>query len=379
MTVPALIVGAGETRYTRRPTRGTLPLLATAVRLALADAGLRPSDVDGLGVASFTLAPDHAVDAAWRLALRLRWLMDDTSGGASALNMLQHARRAVEAGDAEVVVLVAGDAFRGDDFDRLTSSYNSATRDHLAPLPHGGPNALFALLTRRHMAANGLRREDYGAVAVAQRRWAALNPGAVYRAPLEMDEYLAAPLVADPLARYDCVPVVSGADAVVVASAERARSRPAVAVRALAASYNRDQQEGDGLRTGLADVAGELWASAGTRPEEVDVVSLYDDYPAMVLAQLADLGFVPDGDLSRFARERILDGRLPLNTSGGQLSAGQAGAAGGMHGLVEVVRQLRGQAGERQVEGAASALVTGYGMVLYRYGACANAAVLARV
>ena len=378
MTAQPLIAGAGETRYTRRATRDTLPLLATAVRLALRDAGLRPSDVDGLGVASFTLAPDHAIDAAWRLGLRLRWLMEDTNGGTSALNMLQHACRAIEAGDAEVVVLVAGDAFRGDDFDRLVSSYNSATRDHLAPLPHGGPNALFALLTQRHMAAHRLRREDYGKVAIAQRRWAALNPGAVYRAPLAIDDYLAAPLVSDPLVLYDCVPVVSGADAVVLARADRISRRPAVAVRALAASYNHDQQEGDGLRTGLAEVAGELWASAGMRPEDVDVASLYDDYPVMVLVQLADLGFVPDGDLARFVDERILPARFPLNTSGGQLSAGQAGAAGGMHGLVEVVRQLRGQAGERQVEGAATGLVSGYGMVLYRHGACANAAVLER-
>jgi acetyl-CoA acetyltransferase len=98
----------------------------------------------------------------------------------------------------------------------------------------------------------------------------------------------------------------------------------------------------------------------------------------MVLVQLADLGFVPDGDVERFTRERIETLRLPVNTSGGQLSAGQAGAAGGMHGLVEAVRQLRGEAGERQVPGAATAVVTGYGAVAYRYGACSNAAVLRR-
>ena len=110
----------------------------------------------------------------------------------------------------------------------------------------------------------------------------------------------------------------------------------------------------------------------------MDVVSVYDDYPAMALAQLVDLGFVPDGDLGGFLRRRFEDGALPVNTSGGQLSAGQAGAAGGMHGLVEAVTQLLGRADERQVDDARLAVVTGYGMVLYRYGGCANAVVLER-
>jgi acetyl-CoA acetyltransferase len=121
-------------------------------------------------------------------------------------------------------------------------------------------------------------------------------------------------------------------------------------------------------------VAAVLWEDAGAGPHDADVVSVYDDYPAMALVQLADLGFAPDPQ--RFLREQL--GQVALNTSGGQLSAGQAGAAGGMHGLVEVVRQLLGQAGERQVAGARLGVVSGYGMVLYRYGACANAVVLER-
>ena len=122
-----------------------------------------------------------------------------------------------------------------------------------------------------------------------------------------------------------------------------------------------------------------MWEEAGLRPEDVDVASVYDDYPVMVLVQLWDLGFAADGDLERFAREQLEGRRLAVNTSGGQLSAGQAGAAGGMHGLVEAVRQLRGEAGERQVEGAHTAVVTGYGMIAYRYGACSNAVVLRTV
>jgi acetyl-CoA acetyltransferase len=375
-----LLVGAAETPYKRRADgETTLSLLGQAARAALADAGLAPAQVDGLGVASFSLAPDKAVDLAWRLGLSVRWLMDDANGGTSALNLLQHACRAVQAGDAEAVLLVAGDALSPADFRRLADEYNSAIRDHLAPIPAGGPNSLFALLTRRHMREHGLERETYGRIVISQRSWAALNPDALFREPLTMAEYLSAPMVADPLTRLDCVPIVAGADAVVVAAGERPVRAPNVEVAALAASYNHDQQESDGLRTGLAEVAPALWEQAGVGPDAMDVVSVYDDYPAMVLVQLADLGFVPDGDVERFTRERIETLLLPVNTSGGQLSAGQAGAAGGMHGLVEAVRQLRREAGERQVPAAAAAVVTGYGAVVYRYGACSNAVVLRRV
>jgi acetyl-CoA acetyltransferase len=374
-----LLVGAAETPYARRAdAETTLSLLGQAARTALADAGLSPAQVDGLGVTSFSLAPDKSVDVAWRLGLSVRWLMDEASGGTSALNLLQHACRAVEAGDAETILLLAGDALSPPDFRKLADEYNSAIRDHVGRIPAGGPNALFALLTRRHMREHGLGREAYGRVVIAQRAWAGLNAGAVFREPLTMAEYLEAPIVAEPLTLLDCVPIVSGANAVVIAAGAGSQ-RPAVEIAAVAASYNHDQQEGDGLRTGLADVARAFWGEAGLGPDDVGLVSVYDDYPVMVLIQLADLGFVGDGDLERFTRDRIETRRLPLNTSGGQLSAGQAGAAGGMHGLVEAVRQLRGEAGERQVAGAATAVVTGYGAVIYRYGASSNAVILRRL
>lgn len=225
---------------------------------------------------------------------------------------------------------------------------------------------------------HGLSRRDYGQVVIAQREWASLNPGAVYRTPLAMKEYLGAPVVADPLGRYDCVPVVAGADAVVVTARTGVRRGPAVGIRSLRASYNADHQENDGLRTGLADVAQSLFDDASLKPGEVDVLSVYDDYPVMVLVQLEDLGIV-NGDLKRFIRRRLANRSLPVNTSGGQLSAGQAGSAGSMHGLVEVVRQLRGEARGRQIPRARIGLVTGYGMVLYRYCACANAVILERL
>ncbi|MGF6995464.1 thiolase family protein [Paraburkholderia sp. GAS32] len=371
-----LLCGGVEVPYRRQAPEGTTgDLLAEAFAAALAQSGFAAHEVDGLGVASFTLAPDHAIDVAWRLGLSPRWCMDDCHGGASAINLLQHAVRAIQCGDANVIVLVSGDRFEPADFKQLVDHYNLTTRTWLRPLESGGPNALFAMMTQLHAQRYGLSRADYGALCVAQRAWASRNPQAVYRAPLTVEAYLDAPLVAEPLGRFDCVPVVSGANAIVLARADLAKHDRHVAVRALRCSYNPDHQMGDGLQTSLAALAPTLWRDAGMTPVDMDLVSVYDDYPVMVLVQLADLGFAPDGDM-RALIARIASEELPVNTSGGQLSAGQAGAAGGMHGLVEALTQLRGEAGERQVAGARRALVSGYGMVEYRYGMCANAVVL---
>jgi acetyl-CoA acetyltransferase len=369
----AVVVGAGESPYQRHPDRGvtTERLLADALVRALADSGLARDAVDGLAVCSFTLRPDTAIDLAWQLGLRLRWLMHDATGGASGVNMLQHAVRAVEAGDASVVAILAGDRLLPHEFEELVNSYNRATQAELAPLPYGGPNTLFALVTQRHAERFGLAREDYAQVPLAQRAWAAGNPNAAYRGSMTLADYLAAPMVAPPLCRFDCVPVVSGANALIVAGEGRG-----VRIRAFCAAYNSDDQSAEGFPTGLAAASATLWEVAGLGPMDVDVSCVYDDYPVMVLVQLDDLGYVPGHDVQRFLHDVIGTRTLPVNTSGGQLSAGQAGAAGGLHGLVEAVRQLREAAGDRQVPGARTALVTGYGMVLYRYGACANAVVL---
>ncbi|HEY4349194.1 MAG TPA: thiolase family protein [Gaiellaceae bacterium] len=364
----ARIVAAAESPYLRHPPPGTTTerVLADALLRALAAAGIERSSIDGLGVSSFTLAPDRVAELAWRLGIRASWLMDDGTGGASGINMLQHAVRAVEAGDARTIVLLAGDHFDRASFQQLLDSFNRATEEYLTPIPVGGPNALFAQLTTRHMAAHGLERADYGRLVVAQRAWAGTNPGAVYREPMTLRDYLDAPIVAPPLGRFDCVPVVSGADALVVTAAATG-----VAVRAVRGLHNHDGQEGDGLQTGLAEVAERLWAEAGFGPSDIDAAYIYDDYPAMVLIQLDDLGLVPGGDVAAYLRSEL----PPINTSGGQLSAGQAGAAGGMHGLVEATQQLLGRARDRTI-GARRAVVSGYGIVAYRYGVCANAAVL---
>lgn len=374
----ASIVAAAETRYTRHPlpTETTHAVLGTAVREAIAESGFSLADIDGFGVSSFTLEPDHAIDLAWRLGIRARWLMQDSNGGASAGNLLQHAMRTVEAGDASVIVLVAGDRMDASAFTRLVERYNLATEQHLSPLPMAGPNPLFAMLTTRQMERWGLQEEDYGRLVVAQRDWAHLNPGAVYRTPLTVAEYLDAPLVAAPLRRFDCVPPVTGANAVIVAADDRVKGAPRARIRTVTTSFNRDHQEGDGLVTGVAESATRAWEQTGVDASDIDVLSVYDDYPAMVVAQLNDLGVVAAGDTSRFIAEKVATREFALNTSGGQLSAGQAGSAGGMHGVVEVVRQLQRRAGERQVSAPRIGVATGYGMVLYRYGACGNVVVM---
>jgi len=367
-----VIAAAYETPYERHPRPGltTPDVLSAAMAGVLERLGLDAREVDGLGVSSFTLHPDHVIDLAWKLGLGVRWLMQDPLGGASGINLVQHAIRAVEAGDARCIVLLAGDAMDRSALKSVNDNYNAVARDHLAPLGDASPNALFAMLTTRHSRATGLNERDYAQVALAQRRWAATNPGAVYRSPMSIEDYLGGRMVSTPLRQFDCVPVVAGADALVVSTGDRFGQ--GVRVTTIETAYNVDHQEGDGLTTGLATVRDSFWDGAGFGPADVDVVGVYDDYPVMVLAQLDDLGLITGGDLGRFLHVDLATETRPVNTSGGQLSAGQAGAAGGMHFLVEAVNQLQGRRGSGQVPGARRAVVSGYGMVLYRFGSCAN-------
>jgi len=383
MFTNATIIAAGQSQYTRRPEprQTTHTFIRDAVVAALRDAAIDASEIQGMAVTSFSLAPDTAIDLAWRLGLSLRWLLQDTNGGSSAMNMLGHALRGVETGAASPILVVAGDATGLGGYAKIAANYNIATREHLAPLGHGGPNSVYALVTTRQMNKYGLRKSDYGHLAIAQRAWAAKNPFAVYRTPLTMEEYLSAPMVADPLTRYDCVPVVAGAQAIVIAHPDRCpHGRAPVRVRAVRNSFNWDNQEGEGLQTGISTFARELWKAASVDPGDVDVASIYDDYPAMVLAQLDDLGMIKDHDLAAFAQREVGERRKPINTWGGMMSAGQPGGpAGGLNGIAEAVLQLQHRAGDRQVKGARRAVTTGYGMTLYRYGGTAAAAVLERM
>lgn len=376
----ARIHAVAEVPYVRRTEAMTADLLGEAFQMLLAESGLERTDIDGLGVASFSLKPDRCIDMAWRLGLNLKWSLDDGHGGASGINMLRHAVAAIECGHARHIALISGDVFGPTDFQELAANYNRTTRDHLAPLRIANPNTLFALLTKRHMSRYDLQREDYGALVVSQRIWAEANPNAVYRAPLSMEDYLSAPPIADPLSIYDCVPVVAGANAILVSHASCVPAgQPAVEILAVDCNYNIDDQRGDGLTTGLKQMADPLFSAAGVRRSDLDVISVYDDYPVMTLVQMQDMGLIAPENTREFLHDTLLAERFPLNTSGGQLSAGQAGAAGGMHGMTEVVRQMLGRASDRQLPRADRGLVCGYGMVEYRYGMCANAAILGAV
>jgi acetyl-CoA acetyltransferase len=238
MHTNAAIVGVGQSAYTRRPQPGqsTHTFIRDAVVAALADAAIDPREVDGMAVASFSLAPDAAIDLAWKLGLSLRWLVQDTNGGSSAMNMLGHALRAVETGAASVILVTGGDATGLGGYAKVAANFNVVTQLHLAPLGHGGPNGVYALVTNRQMKTYGLQKSDYGHLAIAQRAWAAHNPYAVYRTPMTMEDYLAAPLVADPLSRYDCVPVVAGAPAHVIALVAPTAARPCACVPTAQAS-----------------------------------------------------------------------------------------------------------------------------------------------
>jgi acetyl-CoA acetyltransferase len=381
-----VITASGQTPARRAGTGScvsTPELLFSAADQARAQAGLRWSDIDGLAVSSFTLAPDHAIDLAVSWNLNLRWIMDSALGGASGIDMLEHALAALHLGTCSTILIVAGDHFGENDFTRLVRTYNRSATTDFPDVAGAGPNAFFAMVTQLQMAQTGLQRADYGSIAVRQRQWAAHNPNAAFRAPLTLDEYLAAPMIADPLGRYDCVPVISGASALVLQRLQRPE-RPqrdatghakAVAVRAIGSQHNIDGQDGDGTSTGLTDLAPRLWDQAGVGPRDIDVVSVYDDYPAMVVAQLLDAGFLEPADVPG-GLTRLLQGDRPaLNCSGGQLSAGQSGAGAGLQGLVEVVRCLMDQ-GPPGTQSARLGFVSGYGMVTYRYGTCANAAVL---
>ena len=174
----AAIIGVGQSAYTRRPEPGqaALHFMRDAVVAALADAGVNAKDVQGMAVASFSLAPDSAVDLAWKLGLSLRWLSQDTNGGSSGMSMLGNALRTVETGAADVVLVLGGDATGLAGYAKVAANYNTATQKHLSPLGHGGPNGVYALVASRQIKKYGLEKSDYGHIAIAQREWAAKNP-----------------------------------------------------------------------------------------------------------------------------------------------------------------------------------------------------------
>lgn len=354
--------------------------IARALRGSLDAAGLKPKDIDGFTVSSFTLFPDTAVGLTQHLGLCPRWLDHIPMGGASATVALRRAARAVQAGDAEIVACVAGDTNHVDSFRLMLSSFSRFASDASYPYGYGGPNANFALLTDRYMNEFGATREDFGRLCVAQRNNALNNPNALMKKPLTLDDYLNARPISDPIALFDCVMPCAGSEAFLVMSEEEARRRalPFARIGGAIERHNAHADDPMQLRGGWTMDIDELWDMAECAPQDIDLLQTYDDYPVISFMQIEDLGFCDKGAAADFLRERdmTIAGDFPHNTSGGQLSAGQAGAAGGFIGLVEAIRQVTGQAGGTQVKGAVRALVSGFGMINYDRGVCSSAAIL---
>jgi acetyl-CoA acetyltransferase len=371
-------VSFGYRRYTLPETPWYFARLLKAL---LDGAGIGKRRVDGLAVASFTLAPDGAAALAEQLGLELTFLEDLHAGGASAILALRRAARAVEAGEAEIVACLAADAMGKAGFEALIANFSSYARDAAHPYGAAGPNAVFAMVTQAYMARHGTRAEDFGKLCVAQRRNALDNPLALLRRPLTLEDYLSARAVAEPLRLYDCVMPCSGGEAFLVMREARAKALGLPYARLLAAMERHNAFAGAELQPagGWAVGAGAMYEAAGVGPAEMDFLQAYDDYPVVLMMQLENLGFAADAtEFVRRTEFTVEGGGLPLNTSGGQLSVGQAGAAGGSLGLVEGIRQLTGETLGRQVPGARHGVVGGFGMVNYRHGIASAAAVLAK-
>ncbi|MGR3563210.1 MAG: thiolase family protein [Heliomarina sp.] len=369
-----------STPYERYSTQTAHYWLARALKGTLDAAGLRKEDIDGLSVASFTLFPDSPVGLSQHLGVTLRWLDSIPMGGASGVVALRRAARAVQAGDAEIVACVAGDTNHIDSFRKLLSSFSRFAMDAAYPYGYGGPNSMFALLTDRYMQEYGATREDFGRIAVAQRDNALRNPNALMKKPLSLKDYLEARPISDPIALFDCVMPCAGAEAFLVMSEEEAvkRGLPFARIAGTIERHNAFPDDPIQLRGGWALDVEDLWSMAEMEPADMDLVQTYDDYPVISMMQFEDLGFCSKGEAPAFLRDRDLTvtGDLPHNTSGGQLSAGQAGAAGGFLGMVEALRQVTRTAGPTQVADAKNALVSGFGMINYDRGLCSGAAIL---
>ncbi len=366
--------------YERYSVHGAHHWLGRALHGLLQAAHLTSQDLDGLCVSSFTLGSDTAVGLTQHFGLSPRWLDHIPMGGACGIVALRRAARAVQAGDADIVACVAGDTNAPDSFRATVAGFSRFTIDAALPYGAGGPNAAFALLTDAYMRATGARREDFGRIAVSQRANASGFPHALLRAPLSLDQYLSARMVADPVALFDCVMPCAGAEGVLVMQEATAKNLGLayVHLRGAIERHNAFPDDPIQFRGGWAMDRDDLYAMAATSPDQIGLLQTYDDYPVIVMLQLEGLGFCGQGEAPDFVRAHDLrtTGDFPHNSSGGQLSGGQAGAAGGYLGLTDAVRQLTGAALGPQIPGLQRALVSGFGMINYDRGLCSGAVIL---
>ncbi|MEZ5647064.1 MAG: thiolase [Burkholderiaceae bacterium] len=367
----AAIAGVATFGCGEAPGFTDMELLARSAREAVADAGLRMSDIDGLCTASAS-ATMWAMPVVEHLGINPRYIDSTMLGGSSFIAHLLPAMLALQAGVCNAVLVCYGSAQRTAAFGRKEVV---ASRRFLDPQPYEHPYdpmlppSAYALAASRHMHQYGTTRRDLAEVAVAARAWARLNPEAFMRDPLSIDDVLASRMVSDPLSVRDCCLVTDGGGAYVLVRADRARDLPNKPVYVLGngtAVWNRQISSMHDLTVTAASQSGaDAYAMAGLQARDIDVVQLYDAFTINTLLFLEDLGFCAKGEGGAFVRDGAIapGGRLPVNTNGGGLSCVHPGMYG-IFALIEAVRQLRGACGERQVTGATTALAHGNGGTL---------------
>ena len=368
----AAIVGIGATEFSKDSGRSELRLAAECVSHALTDAGLAASDVDGL--VSFTMDGNSEISLARELGIpELKFFSRIHYGGGAAAATVQQAAMAVATGVADVVVAYrAFNERSGHRFGQVSAAaagqVNSSGVDNGFHYPMGiaTPAATVAMVAQRYLHDYGATSEDFGRIAVIDRKHAATNPRAwFHERPITLEEHQASRWVAEPLHLLDCCQESDGGVALVITSVARARDlpRPTAVIAAAAQGSGPDQyvmtsyyRDDLAALPEMGVVGRQLWAQSGCGPSDVDVAVLYDHFTPYVLMQLEELGFCGRGEAKDFIADgRLeLDGALPLNPHGGQL--GEA-YIHGMNGIAEGVRQIRGTAAN-QVAGAARVLVT---------------------
>lgn len=361
----AAIAGIGICARWDAPGRTLFDQLGEAVVHALDDAGLSLGDIDGL----FAGAPGaylSTLEIGDYLNIHPTFADNNMVGGSSFVGHLLTAAMAIEAGLCEVALICYGSAQRSA-AGKLVSV--SRTPIYEEPYQPRYPIAQYALAATRYMHEYGTSREALAQVAVSARQWAALNPEAFMRDPLTIEEVLAARMVCDPLTVRDACLVTDGGGAVILTRADRARDlrqKPIYLLGAAAAqSHFQIASMPDLTVTAAVDSGARAFEMAGLTPGDVDVVQLYDAFTINTILFLEDLGFCPKGEGGRFVLDGAIGpgGRLPVNTNGGGLSCNHPGMYG-IFTIIEAVRQLRGEAGARQVRDAEIALCHGNGGTL---------------
>ena len=366
----ALVSGIGETRYVRAPGSGKTPiaLQMEAALAAIADAGLTPKDIDG--IIPFAIGPLVAEDFVTNFGITdLSFSALTPLGGASAVASLQCAAAAIAAGVCRHVLLSLGR--NGYSGTRIASRIAQMPQFRVVgefEVPSGAttPVQFYAPMARLHMDRYGTTARQLGEIAVTMRKHALLNGNAVNKDPLTIEEYLASRMISEPLRLFDCSVESDGAACVVVSAAGHAAEMPRRAVYISGVGEGHPEmpsavsQRADLLALGTSKAARKAFAMAGVNPADIDVAEIYDCFTYILLRQIEELGFCAAGEGGAFVQDGGigLGGRLPVNTHGGLLSQAHVG---GMNHIVELVRQLRGEAGHAQVQGAELGLVTGFG------------------